>query len=128
MIAENFLVTVDSGAAGEYTNPTTETICVFLRHTRNVRHTHARTHLLLTAYACRAWMLPQQLFSYEKFREKYSNASKKRRGYSEGIWEIEEDPDLMICKLSHLIRLKKTRSRSSEVRYKIVHNVIFVFT
>jgi len=66
-------------------------------------------------------MLPQQLFGYEKYREKYSKASKKRRGYSEGIWEIEEDPELTICKLSHLLRLKKSRSRRSEVSNKVVH-------
>ena len=68
-------------------------------------------------------MLPQQLFAYEKYREKYSKASKKRRGYSEGIWEIEEDPDLTICKLSHLLKLKKTRSRRSEVSSMSVHIV-----
>jgi len=65
-------------------------------------------------------MLPQQLLTYEKYREKYSKASKKRRGYSEGIWEIEEDPDLTICKLSHLLGLKKTRSRRSEVSNKVI--------
>jgi len=65
-------------------------------------------------------MLPQQLFPYSLFKEKFSKSSCKRKGYNEGIWEIEEDPDLTVCKLSHLINLKtkkakRLRAKSSEV-------------
>ena len=65
-------------------------------------------------------MLPQQLFPYSVFKEKFSKSSCKRKGYNEGVWEIEEDPDLTVCKLSHLINLKtkktkRLRAKSSEV-------------
>ena len=65
-------------------------------------------------------MLPQQLFPYNKYKEKFCKSSCKRKGYNEGVWEIEEDPDLTVCKLSHLLniktkKVKKSRARSSEV-------------
>ena len=58
-------------------------------------------------------MLPQQLFSYSLFKEKFNKSSCKRKGYNEGIWEIEEDPDLTVCKLSHLLNIKAKKSKRS---------------
>lgn len=70
-------------------------------------------------------MLPQQLFSYSVFKDKFSKSSCKRKGYNEGMWEIEEDPDLTICKLSHLLNIKakkakRSRARSNEVSCSIM--------
>ena len=70
-------------------------------------------------------MLPQQLFPYNMYKEKFSKSSCKRKGYNEGIWEVEEDPDLMVCKLSHLLniktkKVKKSRARSNEVSSSVI--------
>ena len=70
-------------------------------------------------------MLPQQLFPYTAYKDKFSKSSCKRKGYNEGIWEVEEDPDLTVCKLSHLINLKpkrtkKPRAKSNEVSCYII--------
>ena len=40
-------------------------------------------------------MLPADLYCYEENRERFS-LPKKIRGFAEAIWEIEEDPDLVI--------------------------------
>lgn len=40
-------------------------------------------------------MLPADLYCYEENRGKFS-LPKKIKGFAEAIWEIEEDPDLVI--------------------------------
>ena len=52
---------------------------------------------------CSAWMLPAELSPYEDNREKF-RLPKKVKGFAEAIWEIEEDPSLVIS-------LGKTPSR-----------------
>jgi hepatoma-derived growth factor len=42
-----------------------------------------------------AWMLSAELCCYEENREKF-RLPKKIKGFAEAIWEIEEDPDLVI--------------------------------
>ena len=44
---------------------------------------------------CSAWMMPADLCHYEENKEKFS-LPKKIKGFAEAIWEIEEDPDLVI--------------------------------
>jgi hypothetical protein len=44
---------------------------------------------------CSAWLPAADLCSYEENRGKFS-LPKKVRGFAEAIWEIEEDPDLVI--------------------------------
>ena len=48
MIAETALVivTVGSRTTGECADPATKAVRLFLRHTRNVRHTHTQTNTL----------------------------------------------------------------------------------
>lgn len=91
-----------------------------------MKREESTTHtLVVLLYDDRAWMLPQQLFPYAAYKDKFTKSSCKRKGYNEGIWEIEEDPDLTVCKLSHLINLKpkrtkKPRAKSNEVSYIII--------
>ena len=44
---------------------------------------------------CSAWLPAADLCSYEENRERFS-LPKKVRGFAEAIWEVEEDPDLVI--------------------------------
>lgn len=49
----------------------------------------------VTCNACSAWMMTADLFSYEENKEKFC-LPKKIKGFAEAIWEVEEDPDLVI--------------------------------
>ena len=49
----------------------------------------------VTCNACSAWMMTADLFSYEENKEKF-RLPKKIKGFAEAIWEVEEDPDLVI--------------------------------
>ena len=53
-----------------------------------------------------AWMSPVDLFPYEEHKEKFRKPEKKRKGFAEAIWEIEEDPSLAISSSVHLPRRK----------------------
>ena len=44
---------------------------------------------------CSAWMAAADLCSYEENRGRFSQP-KRVRGFAEAIWEVEEDPDLVI--------------------------------
>ena len=48
-----------------------------------------------------AWMSPVDLFPYEEHKEKFRKPEKKRKGFAEAIWEIEEDPSLAISSSVH---------------------------
>ena len=53
-----------------------------------------------------AWMSPVNLFPYEEHKEKFCKLEKRRKGFAEAIWEIQEDPSLAISSPVHLPRRK----------------------
>lgn len=71
----------------------------------------------IVVFSCSAWMLPADLYCYEENREKFS-LPKKIKGFAEAIWEIEEDPDLVITlgKPPSKRRRQSSQAAGGEVR------------
>ena len=57
-------------------------------------------------------MSPIDLYPYEDLKEKFRKPQKKRKGFAEAIWEIEEDPSLTISSSVHLPNKKRGRKKS----------------
>ena len=57
-------------------------------------------------------MSPIDLYPYEDLKEKFRKPQKKRKGFAEAIWEIEEDPSLTISSSVHLPSKKRRRKKS----------------
>lgn len=71
-------------------------------------------------YTHSAWMMANDLCDYKEHKEKYS-LPKKIKGFSEAIWEIEEDPDLIIT----LGKPPKKKKRQTHDKYDQVHVIIY---
>lgn len=57
-------------------------------------------------------MSPVDLYPYEDLKEKFRKPQKKRKGFAEAIWEIEEDPSLTISLSVQLPNKKRGRKKS----------------
>jgi len=67
---------------------------------------HASLSVLSSLHMLSAWMSPVDLFPYEEHKEKFRKPQKKRKGFAEAIWEVEEDPSLAISSSVQLPRKK----------------------
>ena len=66
-------------------------------------HNHLYWHSCIVELISSAWIPNRDILPFEEYKKQYRNAT-QRSGFSEAVWEAEEDPDLALSDAQPILR------------------------